>query len=163
MDFQNSRKKQISRPAKDRNVSGATAKQKKNKNQKTDDFGPVITYVGGKKVEGRRYPKEEWNKFSNEQRKKIRSLLRERKRRKNDPNHNLQVFMQNTIQESINSVSNTIVAGIKRASTEDDQTIATHVSTDVTNSNQGSHLVHKLERSEIFFIILDHSLIEGHD
>ena len=32
VDFKNSRKKQITRTAKDRNVSGTTTKQKKNKN-----------------------------------------------------------------------------------------------------------------------------------
>ena len=138
VDFKNSRKRQISRTAKDRNVSSTTTKQKKNKKQKTVDLGPVITaYVGGKKLEGRRYPKEEWNKFSNEQKKKIRSLIKERKTRKNNPNHNLQVSMQNTIQESMNSVSNAIVAGIQRANAEDDQTLATQITSDVTNPNQG--------------------------
>ena len=140
VDSKNSRKKQISRTAKDRNVSGTSTKQNKNKKQKMNNRNSVMTaFVNGKKVEGKRYPKEEWNAFNSEQKKKIIYLRKETNRRKSDPNHNLQVSMQNTIQESMNSVSHAIVAGIQRANQEDDHTIAsqaTQITTDETNPNQ---------------------------
>ena len=126
VDFRNSRKKQVGK-AGTRNVSSVSKGNKKNvKFSKKKPLGPMLyKTVEGKRIESKLYPREEYMNLSENQKKAVRDLNSERRRKSSGASNNSHDENKNvsavSFRDELASLGDAIVAGVSRAVTDSNE------------------------------------------
>lgn len=157
----NKLRKATHKQSRDRNVSSTGGRRSNNRSNTNNnrngkaENNVLSAFVDGKKVFGRNYPRNEFSSLTQAQRRKVIELRRQsRSKSKNNNNDTIGSNTSATDVESMaSSICNAVVAGVKRASSsnnEDEQsaTSGTAEGSRAESGSVGGHIANRRRRTD---------------